>query len=107
MDCPKCKADQAHRSHRQGPRERLASLFAFYPYRCNACQHRFLRFRYEPPGKTGGDETCTARLLRANRASKQWHRKRREFLLYGAAGLFFLAFLYFITRERAPAPDGG
>jgi hypothetical protein len=107
MECPKCKADHAHRSHRHGPAEWLASLFACYPYRCNACQHRFLRFRYTSPATIEANEGSAARLIRASRASRQWRRKRREFLLYGAAVLFFLAFLYYITRERPPAPDGG
>ncbi len=106
MDCPKCKAPHAHRSHRQNLVERLASIFAFYPFRCNACQHRFQRFRYAIPVMTEADEPPAARALRATRAAKQWQRKRREILLYSVAALCFVAFLYYITRERGPAPDG-
>jgi len=107
MYCPKCNADHAHRSHRKGLTESLASLFAFYPYRCNTCQRRFLRFRYDLPEVLATDETSAARVLKAARASKQLERKRREFLLFGGALLLFVLFLYYITRERAPASDGG
>lgn len=107
MHCPNCNADRAHRSHRKGLTETLASVFAFYPYRCYACQHRFLRFRYELPGAVATDETAAIRVLKAARASKQLERKRREFLLFGGALLLFILFLYYITRERAPAADGG
>ena len=106
MYCPKCRADHAHRSHRKGLTEHLASLFAFYPYRCDACQHRFLRFRYELPEVNAAHETSAVRTLKATRASKQWRRKRREFLLYGSALLLFIFILYYLTRERAPAADG-
>jgi type II secretory ATPase GspE/PulE/Tfp pilus assembly ATPase PilB-like protein len=106
MYCPKCKADHAHRSHRKDLRERLASLLAFYPYRCDACHHRFLRFRYELPEVVATDETSAVRMLKAARASKQLKRKRREFLLFGGALLLFILFLYYMTRERAPASDG-
>jgi hypothetical protein len=106
MYCPKCKADHAHRSHRKGLAERLASLLVFYPYRCDACQHRFLRFRYALPEVVAAGETSNVPALKAARVSKQWKRKRREFLLYGSALLFFIFFLYYITRERAPVPDG-
>ncbi len=106
MYCPKCKADHAHRSHRKRVAERLASLIAFYPYRCDACQHRFLRFRYHLPEAVAQDETSAAHMLKAARASKQLKRKRREFLLYGGALLLFVLFLYYVTRERPPASDG-
>jgi hypothetical protein len=33
-------------------------------------------------------------------------RRRRELVVYGGSFAFFLAFLYYITRERGGASDG-
>jgi hypothetical protein len=41
----------------------------------------------------------------STRQSIQRKHARREFLLYSTALLLFLAFLYFITRERTPQSD--
>ena len=99
MLCPKCKTDNAHRSHRSGLIERLASLFACYPYRCRDCGYRFLRFRYKIPGVDPAEHTsATEREIRSIRVRIQWQRKRREILLYGSGILLFLIFLYYITR---------
>jgi hypothetical protein len=103
--CPKCKTDHAHRSHRHGLTERLASLFAFYPYRCAECVHRFLRFRYSSGPKLAGGPTLTEREIKSTRTALRWKGKRREFFLYGVGFLLILAFLYFVTRERSPS-DG-
>ena len=105
MLCPKCQTDHAHRSHRNGVFELAASWVAVYPYRCKDCGHRYLRFRYAEPAP--GPSTDGEREIRATRSAVVWRRKRREFLLYGAGILCFLAFLYFITRERGPSSEGG
>lgn len=105
MFCPKCKTDHAHRSHRRGLPELLASVIAIYPYQCRDCALRFHRFRYAAPRE--GAKSDTVREIRSTRNALVWKRKRREILLYGGAVLFFLAFLYFITRERGASPDGG
>jgi predicted Zn-ribbon and HTH transcriptional regulator len=47
--CPKCDSDRTHRSHRRSRFEQLVSRVAIYPYRCRACGHRFLKFRYAAP----------------------------------------------------------
>jgi transposase-like protein len=103
--CPKCKTDHAHRSHRRGLFELLASLIAIYPYKCRDCNFRFRRFRYAAPEKMPHNDTV--REIRATRNALAWKRKRREILLYGTGALLFLVFLYFITRERSGSPDGG
>ena len=80
-------------------------MLAIYPYRCGACQHRFLRFRYSEflrPEPASGAE----REVRATRRSIKWRRKRRELLLYGTGFTLFLAFLYFLTRPRDSSSDG-
>lgn len=106
MVCPKCKADRAHRSHRRDLWESIVAQFAIYPYRCHACEYRFLRFRYSDsplPAATSSAE----REVRASRRSIKWKRKRREILLYGLGFLLFLAFLYYITRQRDSSGEGG
>jgi hypothetical protein len=82
------------------------SLLAWHPYRCRQCGHRFLRFRRAGPEKTSASNSPTEREIRETRAGIQWKRQRREFLLYGLVLLLFLAFLYFLTRERDGSPEG-
>lgn len=86
--------------------ELVAGWAAIYPYRCKDCGHRYFRFRYAEPADPGPANSAE-REVRATRNVVVWKRKRREFLLYGAGVLCFLAFLYFITRERGGSPDGG
>ena len=107
MYCPKCKADRAHRSHRKDAREYLASLLAYYPYRCRECKHRFLRSRYaasEAPSPK--EHRGTEREIQATRRAKDWQRKKRHLTIYGVALLLFLAFLYLVTRYRSPNDNG-
>jgi hypothetical protein len=85
--------------------ELLASLIAIYPYRCRDCGHRYLKFRYAEPDP--GPSNHGEREIRATRNALTWKRKRREFLLYGVGILCFLAFLYFITRDRGASSEGG
>jgi hypothetical protein len=40
--CPRCASSAVQRSHRRGI-ERLLSLLAVYPFRCQACHSRFWR----------------------------------------------------------------
>jgi PilZ domain-containing protein len=44
--CPSCGSGLVGRTHRKGIYERLASLAYVYPFRCQACQRRFRRFRW-------------------------------------------------------------
>lgn len=107
MLCPKCKNDRAHRSHRNGAKEHLASLLAYYPYRCRECNHRFLQTRHqqiEVPG--GGNHQSAEREIRATRKAKTWQRKKRHIAIYGIALLLFLAFLYLVSQDRNGG-DGG
>ena len=106
MWCPKCKNDRAHRSHRKGLKEHLASLLAYYPYRCRECKHRFLSNHYAAPEPPTGEHRGTEREIRANRRTKDWQRKKRHMAIYGAALLLFLAFLYFVTRDRGANENG-
>lgn len=102
--CPKCKTDNAHRSHRRGLLEMIASVVAFYPNRCHRCKYRFLKFRYSSAEPIV--DSATEREIQATRGAIQWKRKRREFLLYGVACLLFAVFLYVITRERGTSAGG-
>jgi hypothetical protein len=95
MLCPKCKTDHAHRSHRAGLGERVASLVGYRPYRCHKCGLRFLSFRYSLPEPVPGAE----REIAATQGSLRRGQRRREFLLYGSALTVFIVILYYLTRE--------
>lgn len=47
------------------------------------------------------------REIKATRDAMKAKRKRRELLLYGAAIMLFLTFLYYITRDRGGSVEGG
>ena len=106
MNCPKCKTDHAHRSHRVGWKDHVLSLFAYYPYRCKECELRFYQRRPAPLPEATEKPTATETEIRATRAGYQWKRRRREFLLYGWALVAFLVFLYFVTRDRGGSTEG-
>ncbi len=99
MLCPKCKKDRAHRSHRTGLTEHLASLAGFYPYACRACNHRFLQFVTSWEQRPASANPGVEREIAASRSAFAWKRKQREILLYGLALLLFVAILYFLTRD--------
>jgi hypothetical protein len=103
MLCPQCKTDNAHRSHRRGLLELLASLVAIYPYRCRDCGIRFLKLRYAASGQS--EDPSAVRRVLSVRKSKVWKRKRLELFLYGAGMLLFLMFLYYISREHGGSPE--
>ena len=109
MFCPKCKTDNAHRSHRHGLVDFILSLGAVYPYRCHDCKHRFHRFRYAKEIVAGGrssGRSATEREIRATRASIRWKQRRREVLLYALAALLLAVFLYYISREPKVTSEG-
>ena len=99
MQCPKCQTDSAHRSHRVGLREHVASLVGYYPYRCRKCGSRFRGLRYgEPapaaPSARGVDREIAA--TQGTRRRKAWHR---GILLFSGALILFGILLYYLTGE--------
>jgi transposase-like protein len=102
MLCPKCK-DRAHRAHRVGLTEHLASIAGFLPYKCHDCNNRFLRFRDSSPEARVSANPRVEREIAATRTAHGRKRRQREVLLYGLALLLFAAILYFLTR----APSAG
>jgi hypothetical protein len=82
----------------------LAALFSRFPYRCHECDHRFLVYRYAEP-ESQLPLTKTEREITSSRLAIRRKRSRRELILYSTALLLFLAFLYYITRERTPQSD--
>lgn len=56
--------------------------------------------------EAAADQVPKDREVTATRGAIQWRRRRREFLLYTGGFLLFVAFLYFITRERSGPSDG-
>jgi predicted Zn-ribbon and HTH transcriptional regulator len=105
MTCPKCKSDNAHRSHRRNSLERALAALGFYPYRCQKCDHRFRRSAFALE-RTPSQHASTEREIRATRGKVTMARRRRELVVYGGSFAFFLAFLYYITRERGGMSDG-
>ena len=85
MQCPKCKTDHAHRSHRAGLKERLASIVGYVPYRCRECGLRFLSFRYSSPEPVATPAGGAEREIAKTRGSLRWKQKRRELVLYASA----------------------
>jgi hypothetical protein len=99
MLCPKCKTDNAHRSHRAGLRERLTSIVGYVPYRCRDCSFRFLNFRYSLPDAVAPPLRGAEKEIAATQRSLRRKQKRRELVLYLSALTLFVAVLYFLTRE--------
>ena len=106
MLCPKCKTDQASRSHRRGPLEHAIAFFGFYPYRCRNCKARFVSLRPDTAAPASANRPGVEREIKATRSAMAVKRKRREFLLYATAVVLFLAFLYYVTRERTASFEG-
>ena len=98
--CPKCKTHTADRSHRNGIMERLLHMVGYSPYRCHSCNLRFQHFRFSAPPEIPASERGTAREIRKTRRELQYARIKQQIYLYTVAGLIFLVFLYFITKER-------
>ena len=99
MLCPKCKTDRAHRSHRVGLMEHLASVAGFFPYACHGCQNRFLRYRHSTTEPGVSVNPGAEQEISKTRSIASRKRKQREILLYGVALLLFVAILYYLTRE--------
>ena len=98
MQCPKCQSDSAHRSHRVGLKEHLASIVGYHPYRCRKCKHRFLNLRYLAAVPISADVQNVEREISRTQSSFRWRRKKRDLILYGSALVVFGVILYFLTR---------
>ena len=107
MLCPKCKTDRASRSHRRGLIEYAVSVAGYYPYSCRDCHLRFLGLRTAQVADTVAEHPSVEREIKVTRGAMKAKRKRRELLLYGAAIVLFLTFLYYITRDRGSSIEGG
>jgi hypothetical protein len=44
--CPKCQGMRIVRSRRRGPLEWLFRVIRLYPFRCDICSYRFMRFTW-------------------------------------------------------------
>jgi len=98
--CPKCKTETAKRVHREGILDRLAHMAGFSPYQCGECELRFKVFRFSPEPEIPKADRGTAREIKKTRRQLQLARIKQEIYLYTFAGLVFLAFLYFLSKER-------
>jgi hypothetical protein len=104
MLCPKCKTDNAHRSHRVGVWERFVSIAGYHPYRCRQCKHRFLTSPSAAAERTLPANRSIEREISHTQSSLRWKRKKRVLLLYGLALILFVTILYFITRPPKLGP---
>jgi hypothetical protein len=54
LSCPKCRETSIRKSHRRMLFDFLFRSIGMAPYRCNACEHRFFRFRKNAVVAPGG-----------------------------------------------------
>lgn len=101
MLCNKCQTDSAHRSHRVGFREHLASLAGYYPYRCRDCGSRFRGLRDATLEPVTAAAQGVEREISSTRGGRRRKAVRRIILLYGGALILFGAILYYLTRAPA------
>jgi hypothetical protein len=95
IQCRYCKNTDVRRSHRNGPFERLGALIGFYPFRCHACQKRFLL-----PRKSATPAPPSER--RQERVKLDKKRTWRLVLLFVVSFVLFLLFAWkFILPEPA------
>jgi transposase-like protein len=99
VTCPKCKKDNVTRSHRESPIEHCIAIAGFFPYRCQNCRSRFIRFRHGSIKEQKHTPSSVEREIKATRGAMKAERKRRELWLYGGGLFLFAAFLYYVTRE--------
>jgi hypothetical protein len=104
MLCPKCKTDNAHRSHRVGLWEHIISIAGYHPYRCRNCKHRFVSSRYAVPEGTSPATRSVEREISHTQSSFRWKRKKRDIILYGSALIVFGVILYLLTRPPKIGP---
>ncbi len=102
MLCPDCRLESAHRSHRRGFTDYALSLLGWRPYRCK-CGARF-RARENAPVESRHAKSIGSE-IRATRAAAARGLKRRQFVLWAAAGGLFFAFLFYLTRDRSSGAD--
>jgi hypothetical protein len=98
MTCPSCMENLAHRSHRSGFRDWIASLSQRSPYRCHGCSGRFYVYRHgeTSPKLRSREERAVMKLARTYR----WRKWKRESLAYGATLLVLVTILYFLLQQH-------
>ena len=99
MLCSKCNTDSAHRSHRVGIQEHLASLLGYHPYRCRNCGRRFQVLGHPEAGAASPAAKGVEREITHTRSAQRRKAVRRMILLFGAALIVFAVILYYLTRE--------
>ena len=78
----------------------MVSWFAFKPYRCGQCHHRF--YVYKEGVESDKLRTLEERRVIKLRRSIKWKRTRGELLLYAIGSLIFIAILYYLIQQRVP-----
>jgi hypothetical protein len=96
--CPKCGEQRAHRSHRNGIKDRIMRIFQMIPYRCGKCSVRF--YAYRAGEKSSKLRTSEERRIMALRRRVRWKRSRRELWAYGFGALLLAAIIYSVIQQR-------
>ena len=102
MTCPKCGEASAHRSHRNGIKDRALGWFSQIPYRCRKCHIRF--YAYRAGEKSDKMRTPEERRIMKIRRGIKWKRSKREMTVYAFGFVVLALAIYWFTQQSVPAP---
>lgn len=98
MNCPKCKSDKAHRSHKKGAVDFLNSLVQRIPYRCHDCKLRFYAFR---AGETSPRlRSAEERRIMKIRRQMRWRKSKNEIAVYALGLVVMAGVVYLLLQQR-------
>jgi len=98
MICPQCRENRAHRSHRQGIKDRIVGWFSVKPYRCHSCNRRFYAYR---DGETS-PKLRTAEEIRIMKLRRKirWRKSKVELIAYAICSLIVAFMIYYLIQQR-------
>jgi hypothetical protein len=91
--CPRCQSTRVFRRHRLARWQNWLSRLNYYPYRCHACNYRFV---------TQSQGSLPDQDLRPGALKRRIRRLIGDVVIGVICLAIFLLFLYFVSR---PAPD--
>ena len=97
--CPKCQSARVYRSHRRTVKERLRSFSGYYPYRCHACDHRFV-LRASHLGDEPGVKDP-----RKDISKRRRRRMIRNLVICVICVVVFLVFLHYLIQPSQIPSD--
>jgi hypothetical protein len=91
--CKGCGSRNIRRTHRIGFKDRLLSLFGYYPYHCHKCQARTMFPAESAPSSTPPESPLyPAVQIRQERVKSEARRRQRLILLFIIGAFLFAAF---------------